>query len=234
MEKLNFNAKAVIFLALFTIVSLIGLNINFSKLVGAENQFFTLFQFFGPIAGGFLGAMVGAASVLLAQLVNYLLIGKELNLVNLLRLTPMIFGAYYFAKNKNRLLNDKLSIAIPIAAMAAFMLHPVGREVWYFSLYWTIPIIAKFLPDHLILRSLGATMMTHAVGGAFWIWTIPMTAAQWQALIPVVAYERALFAIGIAASYVAFNTLLNKVAEINPGIFGGIVNIEQKYVLAKF
>ena len=61
-----FSRKGIIFLLLFSVLSLIGMNINFSKLVGAENQFFTLFQFFGPIAGSFLGPIAGALSVLIA------------------------------------------------------------------------------------------------------------------------------------------------------------------------
>jgi len=69
-----FTKKGIIFLILFSALALIGMNINFSKLVGAESQFFTLFQFFGPVAGSFLGPIVGALSVLIAQLSNFFIV----------------------------------------------------------------------------------------------------------------------------------------------------------------
>ena len=101
-----FTKKRIIFLAIFTVLVLIGKQINFSPLVGAENQFFTLFQFFGPIAGGFLGAIFGAIVVLFAELIDFFVVGKEATLVNILRLSPMIFAAYYFgSKKKNYIRN---------------------------------------------------------------------------------------------------------------------------------
>ena len=126
-----FTKKRVIFIAIFTVLVLIGKQINFSPLVGADNQFFTLFQFFGPIAGAFLGSIIGALAVLIAELIDFFIVGKEVTLINLLRLSPMIFAAYYFGTKKKN-----LSIIVPIIAIAAFVLHPVGRQVWFFSLYW--------------------------------------------------------------------------------------------------
>jgi hypothetical protein len=62
--KLNklITTKGLLFLFIFSILVFVGDRINFSKLIGAENQFFTLFQFFGPVAGAFLGPVVGRAS----------------------------------------------------------------------------------------------------------------------------------------------------------------------------
>src|SRR3989344_4747717 len=225
-----FTKKGSIFLILFSALALIGMNINFSKLVGAENQFFTLFQFFGPIAGSFLGPIVGALSVLIAEITDFLFVGKELSLINILRLTPMLFAAYYFGSRKK-----SLSIVVPLIAMALFVLHPIGRQVWFFSLFWTIPIIAKILPEKysssVISKSLGATFTAHAVGGAFWIWTVPMTAAQWIALIPIVIYERTLFASGIAVSYIAFNAALDKLVEKLKIDVKDILSIEKRFTL---
>jgi len=226
-----FTKKRVIFIAIFTVLVLIGKQINFSPLVGADNQFFTLFQFFGPIAGGFLGSIIGALAVLIAELINFFIVGKEATLINILRLSPMIFAAYYFGTKKKN-----LSIIVPIIAIAAFVLHPVGREVWFFTLFWTIPIIAKLLPqkysNSLISKSLGATFTAHAIGGAFWIWTIPMTAGQWISLIPIVIYERLLFAAGIAVSYVAFNILFDKVLDkLKIKVPADILRIEKRFTL---
>lgn len=212
MDKI-LTTKRLTFIAIFTVLVLVGKQINFSPLVGAENQFFTLFQFFGPIAGGFLGAIFGAIAVLFASLIDFFVVGKEVSLINILRLSPMIFAAYYFGTKKKN-----LSVIVPIIAIIAFVSHPVGREVWFFTLFWTIPIIAKVIPqkyaDNIIPKSLGATFAAHAVGGAFWIWTIPMTSGQWIALIPIVIFERLLFAGGIAISYIAFNAILDKVLDL--------------------
>ena len=82
--KLNklMTKKGLLFLIIFSVLVFVGDRINFSKLVGAENQFFTLFQFFGPIAGSFLGPIVGVFSVLIAEASSYLLLGKAFTLIN--------------------------------------------------------------------------------------------------------------------------------------------------------
>ena len=224
-----FTTKRLIFIAIFTVLVLVGKNINFSPLVGADNQFFTLFQFFGPIAGGFLGALFGAVAVLFAELIDFFVVGKEASLLNILRLTPMIFAAYYFGTKKKN-----FGVAVPIIAILAFILHPVGREVWFFTLFWTIPIIGKLLPkkfsNNVLVKSYGATFAAHAVGGALWIWTVPMTAAQWIALIPIVFVERFLFGAGIAVSYVTFNVLFHKVLDtFKINIPADILRLDKKF-----
>ena len=221
------TAKGVIFLLIFSILVFIGDRINFSRLVGAENQFFTLFQFFGPVAGAFLGPVVGVMSVLIAEVASKIVNHATFDLVTILRLTPMLFAAWYFGTKK-----DKLSFLVPIAAIVLFVAHPVGRQVWYFSLFWVMPIIIKLLPkkygDRIFLRSLGATFTAHAVGGAMWNYLVPMTPQAWVALIPVVIYERLLFASGISASFVLLNTLLDKLDSKTKSEY---VNVDKRYVL---
>ncbi|MBI2649692.1 hypothetical protein HYX04_00080 [Candidatus Woesearchaeota archaeon] len=246
LDKL-ITKKGLLFLLVFSILVFVGDRINFSKLIGADNQFFTLFQFFGPVAGAFLGPVAGVLSVLIAQvaskivqgnfnvlydgIVNFFISGnfKFLLDVELLRLTPMLFAAWYFGTKKG-----KLSFFVPVAAIILFVAHPVGRQAWFFSLFWTIPIIIKLLPkkygDRVFLRSLGATFTAHAVGGAMWNYIVPMTKAAWIALIPVVIYERLLFAGGIAVSFVILNTLLNKLDSKTKAEY---VNVDKRYVLFK-
>src|SRR3989338_6245084 len=233
LDKL-LTKKGALFLLIFSVLVFAGDRINFSKLVGAENQFFTLFQFFGPVAGAFLGPVVGVLSVLIAEISSYLVAGKTLVwgyplMVNILRLLPMLFAAWYFGAKK-----DKASIIVPIAAIILFVAHPVGRQVWYFSLFWTIPIIIKLLPkkyaEKAFIRSLGATFTAHAVGGAMWNYIVPMTPEAWVALIPIVIFERLLFAGGIAISYIGFNTLLDKLDAKTKAEY---VNVDKKYILFK-
>ncbi|MBI2654085.1 hypothetical protein HYX02_04705 [Candidatus Woesearchaeota archaeon] len=232
MMKLNklITAKGLIFLLIFSVLVFVGDRINFSKLVGAENQFFTLFQFFGPVAGAFLGSVVGVLSVLIAEVSSYLLLGKAFTLVNTLRLLPMLFAAWYFGTKKY----DKVSFLVPVAAIILFVAHPVGRQVWFFTLFWTIPIIIKLLPkkygERAFLKSLGATFTAHSVGGAMWNYIVPMTPAAWVALIPVVIFERLLFAGGITVSFIALNTLLDKLDARTKSDY---VSVDKRYVLFK-
>lgn len=225
------SLQGAVFLLFFTLFAFAAMQVNFSSLVGANNQFFTYFQFIGPIAGGFLG-IFGVATVLAAQLINLAFSSKPIDMLTLLRLLPMLFATYYFSRNEIAGLKDKFGILIPAAAMFIFWLHPVGQQVWYYALFWAIPIIVKFLPDRLFLRSLGATLTAHAVGGAIWIWSVPMTAAQYNFLIPVTAYERILFALGISLSYVLFTSIMGAADKIANLELGRFLNIEKRYVLA--
>ncbi len=217
--------KKIGFLLLFALAAFLADQIKVASLVGAPNQFFTLFQLVGPIAGAFLGPVIGVVSVLLAQVANFFLLGKQADLITILRFTPMLFAAFYFASSKR----VDWILGVPIAAMAAFMLHPIGAQVWYFSLYWLIPIAARLLaPNNLLAKSLGTTFTAHAVGGVLWIYATNMGAEAWIALIPVVAIERTAFAIGIAATYIAFNTVLDLAYDKLPQ---GIVSVNKKYSL---
>jgi hypothetical protein len=58
-----------------------------------------------------------------------------------------------------------------------------------------------------------------------------MTAAQWVGLIPVVAYERALFAVGIGISYVAINALLGFVVDKFKLDVTNVLRINRKFVV---
>ncbi len=220
-----FNRKKILFLFIFAILSFVAFHINVAQIVGIDNQFFTLFQMIGPLPGIFLGPFVGIAAVLIAQITNYFFLGRAFDVIGIARLLPMLFAVYYFGTSKN----DLKKIGAPIAAILAFVTHPVGMQAWFFSLFWLIPVFVIF-SDNLFLKSLGTTFTAHAVGGAVWIHTFPTTPEFWTALIPVVATERLLFAVGIAASFVILNTVLNKVESV---LNTGVLNIDKKYVLSK-
>ncbi|MFH0817863.1 MAG: hypothetical protein V1909_04480 [Candidatus Micrarchaeota archaeon] len=212
------------FLFIFAIAALFAARINFSQVLGAESQSFTVFQFFGPMTAAFIGPALGLGAILASEVTNVILLGKSFSLFEVARLFPMLFAAYYFAKGKN-----PLGIALPLVCMALFIAHPIGGQVWYFSLYWLIPVIAAFFPERLAGRALGATFTAHAVGTVAYIYLFQSTPAFWLALIPVVAFERLLFASGISISYVALNTLLAKVEnkfELKN------LSIDRRYVLA--
>lgn len=197
MTRLN---KRVVFFALFTLLGFASLQIPFNKLAGS-NVSFTLFDFFGPIAGAFLGPIYGVASVLGVEVANNLIKGTPWTTGTIIRLFPTLFATFYFATVSKKGPNNWI-LAVPFVAIFAFLAHPSGRVVPQYSLFWLIPLIAYKFRNNLYMRSLGATFTAHAVGGMMWIWAFNLPATVWNGLIPVVISERLLFAVGIAASFI--------------------------------
>jgi len=206
----NITKKQILFSIIFIILGLATLQIPLTHLAGTKATF-TVFDSFAPISGGFLGGFLGVLTVLIMELVNFFLkAGHTFDLGSVLRFFSILFAAFYFARPR------KLNWIIPILAMMVFIINPVGRQVWYFSLYWLIPIICYFFQERFLLaRSLGATFTAHAVGGALWITFLHIPQAVWIGLIPVVAIERLLFALGMALSYVLVNNLIAFLMKIN-------------------
>jgi hypothetical protein len=159
------------------------------------------------------------------QFVNFLKDGAVVeDIGTIIRFLPMLFAVLYFARK------DKFNLIIPVIAIIAFISHPIGLTVWYYALFWTIPIVAYFLRDRFIFaRALGATFTAHAVGGALWIWAFALPAPVWISLIPIVAMERMLFALGICVSFVAVNNLLAFLEKKNILNLGFMV--DRKYLL---
>ena len=224
MKKTTRN-RLLFFLG-FTTLGILALQVPLTQLARSSVKF-TLFDAFGPIAGAFLGILPGAVAVLLMQGFHFVTQGANFSdPAALIRLLPMIVAALYFSRKM------PLNVIVPALAIVAFVAHPVGREVWYFSLFWTIPIICYFLQERwLLARALGATFMAHAVGGALWVWFVPLPAAVWVSLIPVVIMERLLFAAGIAGTYLAVNNAfayLNKKLDITYKF-----PVQQKHALAR-
>src|SRR3989344_8584147 len=185
----------LIFVLFFIVFGFLLLQIPVNTLEGSRVKF-TLFDLFAPVSAAFLGTPLGIFSVVAMQAVNLLTHGFSgvdqtsiLKLIATLRFLPMIFGVWMFAKKEGKLL------VLPALSIIAFNLHPIGRTVWFYSLFWTIPFLMwPFRERFLIARSLGATMTAHAVGGAIWIWVFNLPTAVWVSLIPVVVIERAIFA----------------------------------------
>lgn len=196
------------FIILFSIIGFIALQVPFTKLMGA-NVSFTLFDFFGPIAGAFLGPVAGVVSVLTVELVNVFVKQTPITTGAIIRLFPMLFAVVYFGLLSNKKYKEsKWILVVPLLSLIAFALHPIGQTVWYYTLFWTIPVIAYFKRDMLLVRAVGATFTAHAVGGAAWIWAFNLPATVWNALIPIVIQERFVMTLGITASYIMMQKLL--------------------------
>ena len=211
------------------------LQIPVNTLVGSRVKF-TLFDLLAPISGAFLGTGLGVAAVFLMQFVNLLIHGfASFDKGAIIRLFPTLFAVWYFAlrpfdKAQGSGLVGKRILIIPLVAMIAFNLHPVGRTVWFYSLFWLVPFLVwPFRERFLVLRSLGATFTAHAAGGAIWIWAFNLPAAVWISLIPVVILERGIFALGISASYILMNNILALLSSKK--LIPAGINYDKKYLL---
>jgi hypothetical protein len=198
----SFNKQQ--FNIIFTLLGFAALQIPLTHIVGSQAKF-TLFDSLAPTAGAFLGSLPGVIAVFAMQFFNLAIHGfKIFDAGTIIKLFPMIFAALYFSKR------SKINFIIPLLAIIAFNLNPIGHTVWYYSLYWIIPIVCYFFQERFLLaRSLGATFTAHAVGSTLWIYFFHLPKEAWIALIPVVAIERLSFMVGIAASYLILNNVLN-------------------------
>lgn len=192
----------ILLTAVLTVLGIFALQIPFTRLLGA-NVKFTLFDFLAPTFGAFLTTVPGIFSVLLIQLVNILIHGiSNVGVASIIRLFPILFGVFYFSQKRSA------NVVIPVIAIVAFNLHPIGRSAWQYSLMWLIPIAAHFFRKNLYIRSLGSTFTAHAVGGALWVWAFGLTREMWLALLPQSLMERAVMAGGITASYLIISKVI--------------------------
>lgn len=103
-----------------------------------------------------------------------------------------------------------LRVALPLACIAAFIVHPVGAQAWPYSLYWLVPVVLYFVnKKHIFFEALGSTFIAHAVGSVIWIYAAPMTPEAWLTLIPVVAIERLTFASGMVIVHRVINVAID-------------------------
>ncbi|MFH0952460.1 MAG: hypothetical protein V1838_04750 [Patescibacteria group bacterium] len=196
--------RSVLFIIIFAIIGLLALQVPFNQIVGSDTRF-TLFDFFGPLATGFIGLVPGIIAIFFMQLGNFIIHGAlVIDAGTIIRFFPMLFAAWYFARKSS------FNIIIPLLAMAAFIIHPIGRTAWVYSLYWLVPVICYFFRERwLLARALGTTFTAHAVGSVLFLWVFALPKAVWLSLIPLVAFERMLFASGIVVMYVVMNNVLN-------------------------
>ncbi len=219
--------KQTLFIIIFIVLGLAISQIPISSIVGSK-QSFTPFEFLGPTSGMFLGSWPAAISVFFVKLFNVLVKHQTFDVVTIIRFFPMMLAAIYFGLAKSK----KIILIIPLFSMVLFMLHPEGRQAWYYSLYWLIPIVCFFKKDRLVLNALGSTFTAHAVGSVAFLYAFNLPAAVWIGLIPVVFMERMLFSVGIWAFYLVINSALDWLVEKRKiSVLQVLVN--PNYVLSK-
>lgn len=106
-------------------------------------------------------------------------------------------------------------IGLPLLCMILFLAHPTGIATAPYAFYWFIPMLIGFRTSNSIWHhALASTFIAHAVGSVIWIHTVPMSAAVWLALIPVVACERALYTAGIVMGHTVIASLVSMRARV--------------------
>lgn len=195
--------------AVFIAASIAASLVRFTPFLAGKLNF-TLFDLYAPIAGGLFGAGFGALAVLAASLGN-LVLQHSYSLAGALHLLPVLFGVWYFAAKR------RLVAIIPVLAILGFWATPVGREVWYYPLFWLIPLVCLHFKDKSVwVNALGATFTAHAAGGVLWALFLVPPASVWQALIPVVIAERLIFTVTIVLSYKLVLAVKREILQSKP------------------
>ena len=192
MKMMACSAKAALYAL---ILKLSGL-FKVSFLVGSQMIWFSGINAVLPLSGAFGGAF-GAGLVFLVRQLVHLFYFKTLSLSFLAFCIPGFCAALYWSSH-----SIFIRLLLPVACMILFVIHPVGSQAFVYSFYWLIPIALYFVPrKSLFLTALGSTFVAHAVGSVIWCYTIVMTPAMWMGLLPIVALERLLFALGMVVAH---------------------------------
>jgi len=163
-----------------------------SFIVGSYTAWFSAASIMAPLAGLF-GGVFGASVVFIFRVALHYIIFKTISLKFLAFCIPGFCASLYFASR-----SSIIRVIVPLVCMVLFIVHPVGNQAFFYSFYWFIPIVLFFMKrETLFMQALGSTFVAHAVGSVIWLYTVPMTATMWMALIPIVALERFVFAMGM-------------------------------------
>ncbi len=197
--------------------------ISLSCAWGAHNIFFSAVHMILPVAGGLLGLAWS-----LPVLIGFFLIKKSIGLAMITGGLPTLCAMANWSlmsdypsrrtlmvrrceassrttgSSGRTVLSVLLQLVLPAICMGLFALHPVGNQAFSYALYWLIPMaifFARRYVSSVFLTALSSTFIAHAVGSVIWLYTVPMTSAQWLGLIPIVAAERLVFAVGATLVY---------------------------------
>jgi hypothetical protein len=208
----------ILFAALFIVLT----KVKLTPIFGTESKF-SASVLFGPVISRFLGIGWGSGAIIFSHLFGIAVgIYKIKDITSWFTFTPIIFAGIYFAKMFK---GDTKLVIIPLSCIILFLLHPIGREVWYYSFFWTIPIVVakfktridKLVKNHLAqvyAYSLGSAFTDHSIGSVVYLYFMNIPANLWIAAIPFTLVERAIIAAGITFSYFAVKVSISILQQI--------------------
>jgi hypothetical protein len=181
---------------LFTVAAQCAGFLKISFVIGSQVACFSGVNMIVPLAGSF-GGLFGSGLVFVVRLLMHFLFFQSLSLSFLAFCIPGFCASLYWA-TKSTLIH----IALPLLCMGLFIMHPVGNQAFIYSFFWLIPVLLYYMPrKSLFLTALGSTFIAHGVGSVIWLYTVPMASALWIGLMPIVALERTIFALGMVCVY---------------------------------
>lgn len=195
--------KIITFLAVIGAVTISRL-LPFNWIVGSCGAVFSWSTMFAPVVAAHCGLIWVSCFLWSAKLLSVASIGSFL-----LHRMPLIFAARAFMKR-----DILFSVVVPVVCMVLFLSHKVGMFAWGYTLYWWIPVILYGASDTQWNRALTASFVAHAVGSVVWLYCGNIPAKLWWTLIPVVACERLLMAMGIVVCNTIVQGSINLVRKL--------------------
>lgn len=108
-----------------------------------------------------------------------------------------------------------IRVLVPAVCMILFVVHPVGFYAAPYAFYWLIPMVLHYSGSkNLFSTALASSFVAHGVGSVIWLYTVPMAAVTWLALIPIVALERILIAAGMIGIYQLARVAIYQVQQL--------------------
>ena len=204
------SSKQSLYAMLFYLGSKLGSFCKVSFMIGSYAAFFSVANCLVPLTGAFCG-MAGSTMLFGLALCLRMVLHGALSLSLLAQFVPGLCAGYYWASR-----SALIRVFIPVVCMVLFMVHPVGGMVWIYAFYWLIPIaLYLFNTNHIFATALGSTFTAHAVGSVIWLYTVPMDVAAWKLLIPIVFFERLVFAAGMVVMHKIISWGVNAVRAMH-------------------
>jgi hypothetical protein len=124
---------------------------------------------------------------------------------------PTFAGSLYLSSK-----NKTVVAIILLLCIGLFLLHPIGRSVPYYPVYWFIPLLIIYShTSSIFLQSVGSTFTTHAVGTVIWIYSHQSTPLFWHTLFSQVWVERMVYACALTGAYYAFASIMKLLPLLN-------------------
>lgn len=208
-KKINPLRKNIITFCLWLAALLLSTCVPLATLTGSYRFILSGVNIVLPIAGGLFSFDTIGLMISGLWLIKMLFLSMPIT-IGIPSACAMLSWHSAHQAAKQKMLNSSINAFLPAICMAIFMLHPTAHGAWPYALYWLIPIVI-YASNHTgnnLLIALQSTFVAHAVGSIMWLFLVPMTPAQWLALIPVVALERLSIAVIAAGLF----TLIRYVA----------------------
>lgn len=173
-----------------------------SFVVGSYTAFFSLSNCLVPLVGAYTNLSSVISFGLLGMIIRYAIGSLAFFKIAAFHVPGIFAGLAWITAYRS------VQLFVPAFCMVLFIAHPVGGAAWMYTLYWLIPMAIYFSNRQSIFaQALASTLVAHAVGATIWLYADPLHPAVWLGLIPVVVYERLLFALGMTVAHMVLSRL---------------------------